>query len=48
LSALYGLGEVLERVADDAGDLTLVVRVSAAKSGQLRRRFPKAEKVPVS
>jgi GTPase len=43
LSAVYNLGEVMQRRADANGDLTLTVRLSAAKAGQLLRRFPGAE-----
>jgi GTPase len=43
LSAVYGLGEVMQRSANENGDLTLTVRLSAAKAGQLLRRFPGAE-----
>jgi GTPase len=46
LSAVYGLGEVMQRSADANGDLTLTVRLSAAKAGQLLRRFPGAEQAP--
>jgi GTPase len=45
LSAVYGLGEVRERSADDEGDVTLTVRLSAAKAAQLLRRFPGAEQI---
>ena len=44
-SALYGLGEVIDRVTGEEGDSLFTVRVSAAKAGQLRRRFPQAEEV---
>jgi GTPase len=46
LSAVYGLGEVMQRSADENGDLSLTVRLSAAKTGQLLRRFPGAEQAP--
>lgn len=42
LSAVYGLGEVMERSADEDGNVELSVRLSAAKAGQLLRRFPMA------
>ncbi|MFM9975319.1 MAG: GTPase HflX [Beijerinckiaceae bacterium] len=42
LSWLYGLGEVLRRMQADNGDLTIVLRIPKAKSGQLLRRFPQA------
>ena len=42
LSAVYGLGEVMERSADEDGNVALCVRLSAAKAGQLLRRFPMA------
>ena len=44
-SALYSLGEVVDRVDEDGGATLFTVRVSAAKAGQLRRRFPQAEQV---
>jgi GTPase len=44
LSWLYGLGEVLKRTQNDAGDVTINLRITTAKSGQLLRRFPNAEK----
>jgi GTPase len=44
LSWLYGLGEVLKRAQNDAGDVTIDLRITTAKSGQLLRRFPNAEK----
>jgi len=44
-NALYGLGEVVERTVGEEGDTSVIVRVSAAKAGQLRRRFPLAEQV---
>jgi GTP-binding protein HflX len=46
LSALYNLGEVVERAVGDTGETLATIRVSAAKSGQLQRRFPGAETVP--
>ncbi len=44
-SALYSLGEVVDRVTEEGGTTLFTVRVSAAKAGQLRRRFPQAEEV---
>ncbi len=44
-SALYSLGEVVDRVTEEGGETLFTVRVSAAKAGQLRRRFPQAEEV---
>jgi GTPase len=45
LSWLYSLGEVLKREQNDAGDVTIDLRITTAKSGQLLRRFPNAEKM---
>jgi GTPase len=42
LSAAYTLGEVMDRSTNEAGDVSLTVRLSAAKSGQFLRRFPEA------
>jgi GTPase len=46
LSAVYGFGEVLARKADRKGDVTLHVRLSAAKAAQMLRRFPNAQQIP--
>ncbi len=45
LSAVYSLGEVLQRKADRKGNVTLLVRLSAAKAAQMLRRFPAARLV---
>jgi GTPase len=48
LSWLYGLGEVLSRTDSEDGNLTVLVRIAPAKSGQLFKRFPKATQVVIA
>ena len=42
LSWLYGLGEVLRRDISETGEIGVTLRLSAAKSGKMLRRYPKA------
>jgi GTPase len=48
LSTAYSLAEVMARETDDTGDVTLTVRLSAAKTGQFLRRFPQASSLSQS
>ncbi len=43
LSWLYGLGEVLSRTANEAGDTLIELRIASPKSALLLRRFPNAQ-----